>query len=253
MEAIDVSPEMLTLVGMGVMGGHRWPTSPVAFEFDFGCPATFRFHERPAIDALEECDGEVRLIFIVARDACERLLGAALDLADGATYFLPSEMRAIALAIRDCAKPEAAGTPYKLAKSIELLCELLSAAAAGRLAAASGPATMSQVDLQRIAAARQLIDDQWQEKLTLGQIARSCGINRSKLSRGFRETYHCTVSEALSERRLAEASRQLISTDLPVSLIGYRNGYLNNASFTRAFGRRFGRSPSDFRACAVAA
>ncbi|MCL6739798.1 AraC family transcriptional regulator [Sphingomonas sp. RB56-2] len=253
MEAIDVSPEMLTLVGMGVMAGHRWPTSPVAFEFDFGCPATFRFHEKPAIDVLEEGDDEVRLIFIVARDACERLLGGALDLADGASYFLPSEMRAIALAIRDCAKPEAAGTPYKLAKSIELLCELLSAAAAGRLAAASGPATMSQGDLQRIAAARQLIDDQWQEKLTLGQIARSCGINRSKLSRGFRETYHCTVSEALSERRLAEASRQLISTDLPVSLIGYRNGYLNNASFTRAFGRRFGRSPSDFRACAVAA
>ena len=253
MEAIDVSPEMLTLVGVGVLGDHRWPISPVAFEFDFGCPATFRFHDKPTINGLEESDDEVRLIFVVARDACERLLGAPLDLANGATYFLPSEMRAIALAILDCAMPEAAGTPYKLAKSIELLCELLGAIGACRLAPASGPASLSQLDLGRIAAARQLIDDQWSEKLTLGQIARCCGINRSKLSRGFRELYQCTVTEALAERRLAEASRQLISTDLPVSLIGYRNGYLNNASFARAFGRRFGQSPTDFRACAVAA
>ena len=69
------------------------------------------------------------------------------------------------------------------------------------------------------------------EKLTLDQIARSCGINRSKLSRGFRELYRCSVSEALAERRLAEARQQLLATDLPVSLIGYRSGYLNNASF----------------------
>jgi len=253
MEAIDVSPEMLTLVGMGGIGDHRWPTAPIAFEFDFGSPATFRIHRQPDAGALEETGDEVRMIFLVARDACERLLGGTLDLTDGAAFFLPAEMRGIALAIRDCALPPAVGTPYRLAKSIELLCELLGAIGADRLASAVGPATLSQLDSQRIAAARQLIDAQWHEKLTLGQIARNCGINRSKLSRGFRELYHCSVTEALAERRLAEARRQLIATDLPVSLIGYRNGYLNNAAFTRAFGRRFGQSPSDFRACGVAA
>jgi len=162
-------------------------------------------------------------------------------------------MRAIALAIRDCALQPAAALPYRLAKSIELLCEILGALGAGRLTLANGPATLSQLDLQRIAAARQLMDEQWHEKLTLDQIARSCGINRSKLSRGFRELYRCSVSEALAERRLAEARQQLLATDLPVSLIGYRSGYLNNAAFTRAFGRRFGQSPSNFRACGVAA
>ena len=253
MEAIDVSPEMLTLVGNGAMGDHRWPTMPVALEFDFGSPATFRFHDHPAVAALDEGDDEIRMIFIVAREACERLLGGELELANSETFFLPPEMRSIALAIRDCALQPAAALPYRLAKSIELLCEILGAVGAGKLTHVGGPATLSQLDLQRITAARQLIDDQWQEKLTLGQIARSCGINRSKLSRGFRELYRCTVSEALAERRLAEASRQLIATDLPVSLIGYRNGYLNNAAFTRAFGRRFGQSPSHFRACAVAA
>jgi AraC family transcriptional activator of pyochelin receptor len=253
MEAIDVSPEMLTLVGIGALGEHRWPTSPVAFEFDFGSPVTCRFHESPTIRAFDQGDDEQRLIFIIAREACERLFGGPLLLEDDATHFLPAELRVMALAIRDCAFAPATALPYRLAKSIEMMCELMSALGAGRLAPAGVGANLSQLDLQRITAARQLIDDQWHEKLTLDQIARSCGVNRSKLSRGFRDLYHCTVSEALSERRLAEARRQLIATDLPVSLIGYRNGYLNNAAFTRAFGRRFGQSPTDFRACGVAA
>ena len=76
------------------------------------------------------------------------------------------------------------------------------------------------------------------KKLTLSGIARECGLNRTKLARAFREVYHCSISEALAERRLAEARRQLLSTDLPVGVIGYRTGYSNNASFTRAFGLR---------------
>ncbi len=252
MQAIDVSPEMLTLVGMGALGDCRWPASPVAFEVDFGNPAIFRFHRKAARGPLGRRDNEVRLILIVTRNACDRLFGREFDLVDGETYFLPAEMRAIALAIRDCGLPEAAATPYRLAKSIELLCEILRARGEDQLSSACG-GSLSPPDLRRIAAARKLIDEQWSEKLTLVQIARSCGLNRSKLSRGFRELYRCTVSEALVERRLAEARRQLIATDLPVSLIGYRSGYLNNASFTRAFGRRFGQSPSDFRACSVIA
>lgn len=251
MEAIDVSPEMLTLVGTGVLGDHRWPTSPVAFEFDFGSPASVRFHAYPDPSALNR-DG-VRMIFLVARDACDRLLGQSLDIVDGDSFLLPAELRTIAQRIRDCALPEAVAVPYRLAKSIELLCDMLNAYGAGELSPACGSGTLSQLDMQRIAAARQLIDEHWEEKLTLGQIARSCGLNRNKLSRGFRELYQCTVAQALAERRLAEARRQLIATDLPVSLIGYRSGYLNNAAFTRAFGRRYGQSPSHFRACGVAA
>jgi len=253
MDAIDVSPEMLTLVGMGALSEHRWPLAPVAFELDFGNPVQFRFHRRPSRRLLDCRSNEMRLLLVVSKDACDRLLGSQLDLPDGESFFLPAELRAIALAIRDCDLPEAAATPYRLAKSIELLCEILSAERTGTLTACTGPASLSQVDVSRISVARRIVDEQWTEKLTLDQIARRCGLNRSKLSRGFREIYRCTVSEALAERRLAEARRQLLSTDLPVSLIGYRSGYLNNASFTRAFGRRFGQSPSNFRACSVAA
>jgi AraC family transcriptional activator of pyochelin receptor len=247
MEAIDVSPEMLTLVGAGELGEHRWPSNPVAFELAFGeAAANFTFHSAPTVRQLGRTR-EIRLILIVASDACERVFGRTLDLADHAVRYLPQELHAIALAIRDCALPEAASLPYRLAKSIELLCEILSAHRDGKLAQAARPAALTHRDVERIAAARKLIDECWSEKLTLCQIASRCGLNRSKLARGFRQLYDCSVTEALLERRLAEARRQLISTDLPVGLIGYRSGYHNNASFSRAFCRRFGVPPSDFR------
>ena len=247
MEAIDISPEMLTLVGMGALGEHRWPSDAVAFEVVFGDgPSNVIFHDFPTVENLG-ISGQTRLVLIVAREACDRVLGKPLDLGHQSIRYLPPELNAIAIAIRDCALPLAASTPYRLAKSIELLCEILNVHRAGRLAEVVAPATLTQGDIERIAAARQLIDECWGEKLTLCLIARRCGINRSKLARGFRLLYRCTVTEALFERRLAEAQRQLLSTDLPIGLIGYRSGYNNNASFSRAFCRKFGVPPSDYR------
>src|SRR3546814_622169 len=59
--------------------------------------------------------------------------------------------------------------------------------------------------------------------------------------------YKCAVAEAVSERRLSHARTLLSLSDLPVSSIGYRCGYQSNASFTRAFARRFGMTPTDMR------
>lgn len=250
MEAIDVSPEMLALVGIGELGEHRWPSGSVAFEVTFdGGSANFTFHENPAGQL--KVSSNTRLLLIVARDACDRLFGQALDFTDQSVRYLPPELSSIAVVIRDCALPEAAATPYRLAKSIELLCEILNTHRTGQLAEVSAPTTLTQRDVERVAAARKVIDECWHEKLTLCQIAHRCGLNRSKLASGFRQLYRCTVNEAILERRLAEARRQLLSTDLPVGLIGYRSGYHNNASFSRAFCRRFGVPPSNFRSRVV--
>ena len=74
-----------------------------------------------------------------------------------------------------------------------------------------------------------------------------------ELTRGFRDMYDCSIADALSQQRLEAARRMLLSTDLPIASIGYRCGYLNNASFTRAFSRRFGTAPTQYRAGRLAA
>ena len=250
---IEVSPEMTTLFGQGSAASVQLPDEPVAFEFAEQAasePLRFTFWASPNSSSLSSDEATSRLILVPARVACERLLGGPLELSDGCTYLLPAGHRAIAVAIRDCAMPAAAAVPYRLAKSIELLCEILSSFAAGNVLAATS-SSLSFADCRRIAAARQLIEDRWDKPISLSELARHSGMNRSKLSRGFRDLYGCSVSQAVAERRLTEAQRQLVATDLPVGLIGYRSGYQNNASFSRAFCRRFGVPPSNYRSKAA--
>ncbi|HUD28898.1 MAG TPA: AraC family transcriptional regulator [Novosphingobium sp.] len=255
MAAIEVSPEMLTLVGSGKVGRIAPPPRAIGFTLTFGAadrPAAVRYLARPSGRTLD-ADLQTRLILLVSRDACERIAGAPLSLADDSLFHVPAALRAIALAIRDCDLPDAASTPYRLAKSIELLCDLLRAHVDNALVPLGACGPLSSADTQRLLAARRVIDERWSEKLTLDIIARASGLNRGKLTRGFREMFDCTVADAISGHRLGEARQMLLATDLPISSIGYRCGYLNNASFTRAFARHFGEAPTQFRARSLAA
>ena len=251
MEWIEVSPEMTAMLGRGPVRAAPLPPEPVALLFEFGGPGGTPKVRIGASDWARSDDSE-RLFLFVSRNALRRL-GRQPTEEDAQGYHLPSELRAIALAFRDC---PASGEPrnvYRLAKSIELLCETIRLLNEHAMVPLAGGGALSFADTSRLLAARRMIDERWHEKLTLEQIARACGLNRAKLTSGFRNLFACSIAEALAERRLSHASRMLLTTDKPVSSIGYANGYLNNASFARAFSRRFGVSPSDYRTCGVAA
>ncbi|NEX93444.1 AraC family transcriptional regulator [Caulobacter sp. 17J65-9] len=246
-EIIVVSPEMTAVIGAGPLGDAPVPADPVTLTFEFGPQPSLRLGAatRPPVGC--------RLVFLVAREAVLRIGGARLLDAERQAFHLPGALRGIAVALRDAPVSAEARSTYRLAKSIELLCEAIRLFDAGELAPLSREGGLSPADTRRVMAARRMIEERWTEKLTLDGIARACGLNRTKLAKGFRELFDCTVAEALAEQRLALAGRLLLTTDLPVSLVGYEAGYLNNASFARAFGRHFGRSPSDYRALGMAA
>lgn len=253
-----VSPEFTVLTGRGPFAGTDMPPDALAVAFGFGtidAPATLSLVGAASAEALASEDtGATRIVLLIAPSGLERI-GAITrpEIDERLDFHLSSEMRAIALSLRDCDRTGEAGDIYRSAKAIELLCETWVALDAGRLIPVAGDSDLSLADSRRLLEARRLIDEQWGQKLSLHGIAACCGLNREKLTRGFRKMFACSVAEALAERRLSEASRMLVTTDLPVSSIGYENGYLNNASFARAFGRRFGLSPSDYRAARIAA
>jgi AraC family transcriptional activator of pyochelin receptor len=243
---VIVSLEMTTFIGRGVCDRLLLPPDALLLGFgDIGEPVvrTLGFREL-------ESEGHL-LVFAVSRGACRRLFGDMPD--PDARWYLPSDLRALAQSIvaPDC--DEFAADTLRLARSIELLCQFFAALRAGELVPVEGQPSLAESDIARIAAARRIVDTRWHEKLTIDDIAKSCGINRDKLTRGFRELYQCSVAEALSERRLGQARQMLAASDLPVGSIGYRCGYLNNASFTRAFSRRFGMAPTAMRRVGVAA
>ncbi len=245
-QRIDVSPEMMSFVGHGPILDDVWLDDAVTLHFsmgDVGSPATVSYGTASDDDAV--------VVLAVTATACTRIFGF---LPQGhATWHLPSELRTLVLALRDCPLPEPARSTMRLAKSIELLCATIVCLHQGALIPADGAGDLSELDAGRLAAARRLIDDRWQEKLTLDSVARACGLNRAKLTRGFRQMFGSTVADAIADKRLSGAHGLLLATDLPVSAIGYRCGYQNNASFTRAFARRFGVPPTRLRALQAAA
>lgn len=76
--------------------------------------------------------------------------------------------------------------------------------------------------------------------------ARLAGIGVQGLQRRLRQSGH-TYREVLDRARQARAASLLVESDQPIVDIALSLGYEDHANFTRAFGRWWGCSPSDFR------
>lgn len=243
---LDVSVRMQVFMGPGAVPDVDPQPDSVRILFDLGRngQATLSIGD-PGLE------GSSDMVFVVDRAACRQVIGVVPD-ATG-LWHLPSEQRAMVMAILQCSLPEPASQTLRTVKAIELLCAFATDLASGRLVRADGSGELCELDTQRIISARRMIDERWHEKLTVDTIARACGVNRAKLTRGFRLIFGCTIADAIAENRLGGARKMLFATDLPIATIGYRCGYLNNAAFTRAFSRRFGLAPSSLRASGVLA
>lgn len=247
-DVVHVSPEMITLVGEGAFPKVTMPHGSVIFIFQ-----GLSDRSAPTLIYRDDCDlddvGNAPLVLVVKQEACARIFGA--EAMPSQSWFLPSALRDLALSIIDCGSGGEVRTTLRLARSIELLCQVHQALANGTLVPSGGDAVLTEQDVAKIAAARREIDERWQEKLTIADIARNAGLNRDKLVRGFRDLYGKTIAEVLNERRLKEARKLLLASDLSVASVAYRCSYLNNASFTRAFSRHYGIAPTEFRRMGV--
>jgi AraC family transcriptional regulator of arabinose operon len=82
---------------------------------------------------------------------------------------------------------------------------------------------------------------------TLRELASHCKISVSRLSHLFKQVTGGSVEEYRRNRRLQEAARVLVSTDMPIKEIAYQLGYQHTSSFVRAFKAGFEMSPSRYR------
>lgn len=123
--------------------------------------------------------------------------------------------------------------------------ELLSIAVNRVIAEPEMSVSLSNSDRARIAQVRNLLEDEIQERLTLGQIARRVGVNRSKLAFGFKSLYGTSVQAYRREIRLTRARDLLMSHSATVTEVAAEVGYSDISCFTRAFCSRYGISPRD--------
>ncbi len=134
---------------------------------------------------------------------------------------------------------------YAKAKSEELLVNALSFAS--RPETASPRIRLGHRDRARILQVRETLDESFAKPPPVSELARRFGINRNKLSYGFREVHDRSMSEYIADRRLETAWRLLDETDRPVAHIAEEVGFSHLQSFSSAFKRRYGFSPSMLR------
>lgn len=87
----------------------------------------------------------------------------------------------------------------------------------------------------------------YHEPLSLEQIARACGTNRTTLNLRFRQATGMTVLGYVGQMRIQVAQALLQDTKLPVSEVAGRVGYENLSHFGRLFKRVTGKTPSEYR------
>ncbi len=87
----------------------------------------------------------------------------------------------------------------------------------------------------------------YQRELTVEEIAGVCKLNRSYFSKLFKENTGCSPQEFLIRLRLSKAADWLKGTSRSIGEIAALCGYPNQLHFSRAFKKRYGISPREWR------
>ena len=88
-------------------------------------------------------------------------------------------------------------------------------------------------------------------RVSLPALAREHGLSVSHLQKLFRQTYGAPIYHYVKESRLEQAAVELAKTRRRVTEIALDAGYDSASKFTEAFKKRYGLTPSAFRAGAI--
>lgn len=91
------------------------------------------------------------------------------------------------------------------------------------------------------------IEQNFQNEITIKDIAKFCGLDRSYFGKIFHENIGKTPQEFLISYRMTKAAELLKLTNFPIADIGNAVGYPNQLHFSRAFKNVYGKSPRQWR------
>jgi len=102
--------------------------------------------------------------------------------------------------------------------------------------------------VRHLLRARDLADVRYAEDLTVDDLAAAACLSRAHFSREFRKAFGESPYSYLLTRRLERAATLLRGTDYSVADICMQVGLSSVGSFTTSFTRRYGVSPTEYRA-----
>jgi len=83
--------------------------------------------------------------------------------------------------------------------------------------------------------------------LTLPDYAKLCNRSLSSFKRDFRAVYKINPGHWLLSKKLDYSHHLLLTSDKTISDISFESGFENTTHFSKAFKKRFGASPLNYR------
>ena len=126
----------------------------------------------------------------------------------------------------------------------ELLC-LLGDVDAASHSPSAGDVPFSEV--RKLSQARVILDESSEKPPSIAELSAMVGLNRRKLTEGFKKVFGETVAGYALELRMRKGYQLLRETQISVGEIAERCGYEHANNFSLAFRRRFHTSPTKVR------
>ncbi len=95
--------------------------------------------------------------------------------------------------------------------------------------------------------ARDLMAHAYDQPLTLNDAAKEACLSPFHFHRVFAQTFGQTPHDFLTERRIDQAKRRLVHSNLSITEICFEVGYSSLGSFSTLFQKHVGCSPRDYR------
>ena len=92
------------------------------------------------------------------------------------------------------------------------------------------------------------MENNYAREITVEELAGICKLNRSYFSKLFKDNMGCPPQEFLIRLRMAKAAERMQVTSDSIGDVAVMCGYPNQLHFSRAFKKRYGLSPREWRA-----
>jgi len=127
------------------------------------------------------------------------------------------------------------------AKATELVC--LMSQVLNHQTHDDTPVKLRPRDIEALHEVRKLLAQSLTGMPSIEALSRGAGINRNKLTYGFKHLFGQTISEFCLKNRLQAGWKLLQETSLPIAVIAQKVGYKQAGAFATAFRQHFGITP----------
>lgn len=153
-------------------------------------------------------------------------------------------MRQACASIADCDFIGRLRNRFLESQAIELLCLVLA-----QLQEQSGIRhnTLSLSDIDALHDAMDILCKNFSDPPSVATLSRTVGINRNKLTYGFKSLFGTTMQDVCFSKRMETAQKMLMDSNERIDKIAEAVGYNHANNFSASFKKAFGVSPREFR------